>query len=312
MSKIYGYCRISRKTQNIDRQERNIREAYPTAKIYKEVFTGSKMQGRIKLDSLIKIAQLDDTIVFDSASRMSRNVEEAMKLYEDLFNRGINLVFLKEPHINTSVYKNAVQQQISVNFSSDNNTKQLVESIIIALNEFILTVAREHIKTVFLQAEKEVNDLKQRTSEGILTARLNGKQIGRKEGVKIETKKAKEAKKHIKKHSKDFGGTLNDKEVMLLTGIARNTYYKYKKEIIEEYAREVKEKEENIVKEVEKNKASKEFDLKFNVLKLIEEYNIKDYEQLINLLFDKLLGKELALVKANPLFFKEMILSKKG
>ena len=33
------------------------------------------------------------------------------------------------------------------------------------------------------------------------------------------------------KHSKDFNGTLDDGEVMKLTGLARNTYYKYKREL---------------------------------------------------------------------------------
>ena len=41
MGKIYGYCRISRKTQSIERQERNIREAYLTDYIFKEAFTGT-------------------------------------------------------------------------------------------------------------------------------------------------------------------------------------------------------------------------------------------------------------------------------
>jgi ACT domain-containing protein len=36
------------------------------------------------------------------------------------------------------------------------------------------------------------------------------------------------------KHSKDFNGTLADADVMKLTGLARNTYYKYKKELKEE------------------------------------------------------------------------------
>jgi predicted DNA-binding transcriptional regulator AlpA len=35
----------------------------------------------------------------------------------------------------------------------------------------------------------------------------------------------------IKQHSKDFGGSLTDAEVMKLTGLARNTYYKYKREL---------------------------------------------------------------------------------
>ena len=35
----------------------------------------------------------------------------------------------------------------------------------------------------------------------------------------------------IKKHSKDFGGTLDDPDVMKLCGCSRNSYYKYKREI---------------------------------------------------------------------------------
>lgn len=71
----------------------------------------------------------------------------------------------------------------------------------------------------------------QRTREGIETARLNGKQIGMVIGAKLITKKSVAAKEVIKKHSKDFGGSLNDTECMSLTGLARNTYYKYKREL---------------------------------------------------------------------------------
>mgnify|MGYP002508445210 CR=1 FL=1 len=39
----------------------------------------------------------------------------------------------------------------------------------------------------------------------------------------------------IRKHSKDFGGSLTDAEVMKQAGICRNTFYKYKKEIKEVY-----------------------------------------------------------------------------
>lgn len=80
----------------------------------------------------------------------------------------------------------------------------------------------------------EVDDLHTRTSQGMLTAKLNGKQIGRVAGQKYETKKSLEAKETIKKHSKDFGGTLSDTEVITLTGLSRKTFYKYKKELREE------------------------------------------------------------------------------
>lgn len=62
---------------------------------------------------------------------------------------------------------------------------------------------------------------------------MGGKQIGRAEGATIETKKAKQAKQEILKHSKDFSGTLNDIDCMKLTGLSRNTFYKYKKQLKE-------------------------------------------------------------------------------
>lgn len=43
---VYGYCRISRKTMNIERQERNILAVYPAAHIVKEAYTGTKLKGR--------------------------------------------------------------------------------------------------------------------------------------------------------------------------------------------------------------------------------------------------------------------------
>ena len=52
-------------------------------------------------------------------------------------------------------------------------------------------------------------------------------------GTKLTTKKSIAAKEQIIKYSKDFDGTLDDTAVMKLTGLARNTYYKYKREIKE-------------------------------------------------------------------------------
>lgn len=97
-----------------------------------------------------------------------------------------------------------------------------------------MALAKEQIKLAFQQSEKEVEDLHQRTREGMETARLNGKQIGQKEGAKLTTKKSITAKELILKHSIDFNGTLADADVMTLAGVARNTYYKYKKELKEE------------------------------------------------------------------------------
>lgn len=114
MSREFGYCRISTGRQNIERQERNIRYAYPNAVIVKEVYTGTKFQGRKELEKILDKVQAGDTIIFEPVSRMSRDAEEGFRLYEDLFNRKISLVFLKEPHINTDTYRNAMRNQTTM------------------------------------------------------------------------------------------------------------------------------------------------------------------------------------------------------
>ena len=143
---IYGYCRISRKSQNIERQIRNIKNKYPDAHIIQEAFTGTKIVGRKELDKLLKIVKPNDTIVFDSASRMSRNYEEAVVLYDELFNNNINLIFLKEPHINSDVYKDALKKQIEITIDTGNeSTDNFIKSIIDSLNKFTVELAKEQI-----------------------------------------------------------------------------------------------------------------------------------------------------------------------
>lgn len=231
----YGYVRISTKKQNVERQIRNIKAVYPDAIIIVETYTGTKFQGRKELDKLLKIIKPGDRIVFDAVSRMSRSADEGCDLYEDLFNRGITLVFLKESHINTDVYKSAIQKQIDIYVNTGHGaTDKFLNSIVEALNQFVIDLAKDQIRLAFEQAQKEVEDLHQRTREGIQTARLNGKQIGQQPGRKLNVKKAAIAKKIIMQHSKDFGGSLDDTDCMKLSGVSRNTYYKYKREIKDE------------------------------------------------------------------------------
>lgn len=225
---MYGYCRISQKKQSIDRQIRNIKAAYPSAMIITEAYTGTSID-RKEWNKLFKSARSGDTIIFDSVSRMSRNADEGFTAYEELFNRGVELVFLKEPHINTATFKTAMEKAIPMTGTS-------IDYILDGINKYLLALAKEQIIIAFAQAEKEVLDLHQRTKEGIETARLNGKQIGLPAGTKLTTKKSIASKEQILKHSKEFNGTLDDTDVMKITGLSRNTYYKYKKELKAEHS----------------------------------------------------------------------------
>lgn len=226
----YGYCRISTRSQNIDRQVRNIIGFCSDTKIIKEIYSGTT-QVRPEWQKLLKILKKGDVVIFDSVSRMSRNAEEGFSTYKDLYDRGVELIFLKEPYINTSVYKEAMGKSIGLTGTS-------VDFILEGINKYFYALTEEQIRLAFVQSEKEVEDIRQRTREGIETARLSGKQIGRKEGTKITTKKSIETKKIIKKHSKDFYGQLTDKEVMKLAEVSRNSYYKYKRELFEELEQE--------------------------------------------------------------------------
>lgn len=225
----YGYCRVSTPKQSIDRQVRNIRAAFPESFIVQEVYTGTAFQGRRELEKILAKVRPGDTIVFDSVSRMSRDAEGGFRLYEELFRKGVNLVFLKERHIDTDTYKRAIEIGIGMTGTS-------VDLILEGVNRYLMELAREQIRLAFEQAQKEVDDMRQRTREGLVTARLNGKQVGQPRGAKLVTKKSVKAKAVIREYSKDFGGPLRDPEVMRLSGVAKKAYYKYKRELREEDA----------------------------------------------------------------------------
>ena len=96
-----------------------------------------------------------DTVVFDSVSRMSRNAEEGFALYKELYQRNISLVFIKEPHINTDVFREAAKNSAPL-------TGTDVDYILEGINRYLLALAEKQIAIAFEQAQKEVDDLYQR------------------------------------------------------------------------------------------------------------------------------------------------------
>lgn len=228
---IYGYARVSTTHQRIARQITNILAVYPNATIIREFYTGTT-QNRPHWEKFTTQVIKGDTIVFDSVSRMARNSEEGFKDYKTLYESGINLVFLNEPLINSSVLDATKSKLLNVKIETGNAAvDSFFKGNIELINNFILAIAEEQIKAAFDQAEKEVTDLHSRISQGIREAKKNGTQIGLTKGTTLITNKSIECKEIIKKHATDFGGTLNDTEVMTLCKISRNSYYKYKREL---------------------------------------------------------------------------------
>lgn len=223
---IYGYARISTPKQSITRQIENIAKYCPTAAITTEIYTGTK-QDRPEWNKLLKRLKSGDTIIFDSVSRMSRNAAEGVKQYFDLYDREIELVFLKEHYIDSATYKTAVSNSVPL-------TGTDVDLILNGVNSYLRKLATKQIELAFLQSEKEVSDLRTRTAEGLRVAKEQGKRVGQPQGAKLTTKKSIAAKQVIRQHSKTFGGSLSDDECAKLAGISRNSYYRYKRQIKEE------------------------------------------------------------------------------
>ena len=217
---IYGYCRISTPSQSIERQERNILAVAPDAKLYSEAYTG-KVMNRPEWKKLTKAVRAGDVIFFDSVSRMARDAEEGVAAYMELLERGVELRFIKEPSINTAAYQQALENAVPM-------TGTAVDLILSGVNAYLKELARIQIRLAFEQSQKEVDDLRQRTREGMI-----GKDAGRRAGATVETKKAKAAKAVILEHSKTFGGSLDDEECRTLAKVSRNSYYTYKAELKE-------------------------------------------------------------------------------
>lgn len=226
MGRIFGYARISTSKQSIERQIRNIEAAYPGAIIRAEIYTGTKFDGRKEFERILKDVKQGDTIVFDSVSRMSRNAEEGIALYEELYQKGVSLVFLKEHYIDTATYDKALSEGVPM-------TGTNVDIILKAVNEYLKVLRKEQIVAAFAQAQKEVDDLHTRTKEAIRVRQDKGLPVGgaaQKSGGRT-SKKEKPAKEIIRKHSKVFGGSLNITEIAKQTGLARTTVYRYIEEL---------------------------------------------------------------------------------
>lgn len=239
MGKMYGYCRVSTQKQDLQRQIDNIKKVYPNIDAwYTDKCTGATMQ-RPNFELLCKAVDKDVkngkhvTIVFDSVSRMSRNAVEGVEQYFKWLNKGVSLIFLNEHYIDTDTYKAAEQTSIP------ETGNEIADIYINATNQVLMLLAKRQIEIAFEQADKERVDISTRVKEGMRTKKEQAAEqgvtisYGAKEGVKLTTKKSIAAKEKILEHSKDFNGSLSDADCIQLTGISRNSYYKYKHELNE-------------------------------------------------------------------------------
>lgn len=241
---IYGYARVSSKQQNLARQIENLSKFDTTITIYQEKYTGTKIQGRTELAKLLAKVQQGDVIVFDSVSRMSRNAQEGYLLYKELYEKGINLVFLKESHINTEKYRKNLEETVKrygnrqMNIEDVDATSGLIKDIIRALETYAFRNIEDDIKNAFKASEEEARIIRERVKEGLREAKKQGKQCGCKKGESRERHNKQAMMQAIAKKSKHFQGSMNDYELSKIIGLSRVTIIKYRKELVEKLQNE--------------------------------------------------------------------------
>ena len=233
MCKVYGYVRISTVKQSLKRQKELIKELYPDAIFIDDETTGRNFD-RPGWTKLYKAVKEGETIVFDEVSRMSRDADEGFAVYEDLYHRGVNLIFLAEPHINTSEYRDALQKTVNVKIQSgDTATDNLISSIMDALNKFMMEKVKSDIKKAFEKSQSEVDNNSRRTIKGIQAKQKRNEelkikypetymdhpdytQFGHIKGSTLTVKKERAIKQLIAEFNKDFNGSLSDVETIAL------------------------------------------------------------------------------------------------
>ena len=92
-----GYGRVSTQYQkksgnSLEKQEQDLRAA-GAEQIYKDVFTGKKME-RPGLDKLLEEVQEGDTIIVTKLDRLGRTLGQASELITQLIDRGIKIEVL--------------------------------------------------------------------------------------------------------------------------------------------------------------------------------------------------------------------------
>lgn len=151
-NKTFAYVRVSSEQQNIDRQIDTMRALGIDERDTFIDKASGKDTNRQQYQALKAVVRKGDTVIFDSITRLSRNMADIKKEYKWFNQNEINMQFVKEPMLNTT-----------------NDTTDVMKQ---AINDIILTLLG-----AFAQQERE--SIKQRQAEGIKAARARGKHLGR-------------------------------------------------------------------------------------------------------------------------------------
>ncbi len=230
MAKEFGYCSSGCTRPQFEKQIDSINRSYPNAIIIKELYSKTETD-RTELNKLLAQLEKEDTLVVSSMDRISREPEKLFLIYNELARKGVKLIFINQPYMNTDVFLSAYEEMIS----------EFPEPEHIAIEKSIQRILKAQITRILEKSWEELQMHRSMMKESFQQAKAEGKQIGRVSGKRYESRKSFMIKELIQKYNQNYNGSMNDVQTMEqirndMGTISRNTYYKYKKELVEDRA----------------------------------------------------------------------------
>lgn len=207
-AKTFGYVRVSSKEQNEARQLDTMQAlGIEERDIYVDKASG-KDTDRVQYQALKTIARRGDTIVFDSISRMSRDMKDTEREYQYFVDSGINMRFINEPMLDTD---------------ASDDTDDVIKQ---AMSKIILTLLSAF-------NEKERTDTHKRQAEGIAAARKRGQRLGR-PSIDYTTLDSEQRTLFNEQYRRWKEGKQTAVKTFTNIGLTKNTFYKIVKQYEEQ------------------------------------------------------------------------------
>lgn len=196
---IVSYLRVSTLNQEVGRQEYQLEKLnIKFDKEYIDKCTG-KHKDRPQLIKMIEEVKKGDTVYCESISRLGRNLKDLIEIIEQLVEKGVRVIIVKEGiDTTTTTYK-----------------------LLIGIFGAVAEMERETIQERTLQSIERLKDIKDDT--GTIATR-SGKWFGREEKTKEDL--PKEFFKYYER-LKENGGDLTKVEMAKLLGVGRATLYRW-------------------------------------------------------------------------------------
>lgn len=182
---LIGYARVSTEEQCLDRQIDALNE-YGCENVLTEKMSGGKMDRPI-LQTMLEMLGKGDVVVVAELTRLSRSTKDLFEIVERIGNKGASIKSLKESWLDTSTPQG-----------------QLMFTFIAGISQF----------------ERDI--IRQRTIEGLRSARARGRKGGRPKTASAKVKQA-----IVMYESKRYSLA----EIKEQTGVSHTTLYRYIKKV---------------------------------------------------------------------------------